>query len=56
MKKKSYCTMNDGNCEMCALSNYNRDCRNQPLDRDDNREGKDKQKDKPEDNGVSAHP
>lgn len=27
---RSYCTQNGGNCSDCALSNYGRDCRNNP--------------------------
>jgi len=29
--KKPYCTQNAGQCESCALSSYNRDCRNNPV-------------------------
>jgi hypothetical protein len=32
MLKKSYCTQNNGNCAMCALSNYGRDCANNPIE------------------------
>lgn len=32
MKKKSYCTQNDGDCPTCSLVNYGRDCRNNPVD------------------------
>ena len=31
MKKKDYCTQNDGDCETCSLVNYGRDCRNVSL-------------------------
>ena len=31
MAKPSYCTQNEGACESCALVNYGRDCRNNPL-------------------------
>jgi len=29
--KLFYCTQNDGDCETCSLSNYGRDCQNQPI-------------------------
>ena len=28
---KNYCTQNEGDCKTCSLTNYNRDCRNNPL-------------------------
>jgi len=28
---RPYCTQNNGDCETCALVNYRRDCRNNPL-------------------------
>lgn len=28
---KAYCTQNNGECETCSLSNYGRDCRNNPI-------------------------
>lgn len=28
---KSYCTQNNGDCNSCSLSNYGRDCRNNPI-------------------------
>ncbi|MFZ5352761.1 MAG: hypothetical protein ACOZCL_08560 [Bacillota bacterium] len=28
---KPYCTQNNGDCSTCSLSNYNRDCQNNPL-------------------------
>lgn len=31
IRKKTYCTQNDGDCETCALVNYGRDCMNQPI-------------------------
>ena len=30
----SYCTQNDGACATCALSNYGRDCQNNPISPD----------------------
>jgi len=30
-KKPDYCEQNDGKCELCALVNYGRDCRNNPI-------------------------
>jgi hypothetical protein len=35
-KKPIYCTQNDGQCEICSLSNYGRDCRNNPIRREEN--------------------
>lgn len=32
MKKKEYCTQNDGHCPTCSLVNYGRDCMNNPVD------------------------
>lgn len=29
--KPTYCVQNDGKCETCALVNYGRDCRNNPV-------------------------
>lgn len=29
---KNYCTQNEGQCTTCSLVNYNRDCRNNPVD------------------------
>jgi hypothetical protein len=31
--KPSYCTQNDGRCDICSLVSYNRDCANNPLPR-----------------------
>ena len=31
MSKPSYSTQNNGDCEICSLSNYGRDCRNIPF-------------------------
>lgn len=28
---KSYCTQNNGDCKTCSLTNYNRDCQNNPI-------------------------
>jgi hypothetical protein len=28
---KTYCTQNNGDCSTCSLSNYNRDCQNNPI-------------------------
>lgn len=28
---KSYCTQNEGDCTTCSLVNYNRDCHNNPI-------------------------
>jgi hypothetical protein len=28
---KSYCTQNNGDCSTCSLTNYNRDCHNNPI-------------------------
>jgi len=28
---KTYCTQNSGNCISCSLSNYGRDCMNEPI-------------------------
>jgi hypothetical protein len=28
---KSYCTQNSGDCPTCSLTNYNRDCQNNPI-------------------------
>jgi hypothetical protein len=28
--KPNYCTQNDGDCQGCSLSNYGRDCYNNP--------------------------
>ncbi len=28
MESLFYCTQNDGDCESCSLSNYDRDCKN----------------------------
>ncbi len=28
---KDYCTQNNGDCATCSLSNYGRDCMNQPI-------------------------
>jgi hypothetical protein len=30
-KMKKYCTQNNGECESCSLSNYGKDCRNNPI-------------------------
>jgi len=30
--KRDYCTQNDGDCETCSLSNYERNCMNNPID------------------------
>ena len=29
--KKEYCTQNNGDCQTCSLTNYGRDCRNNPI-------------------------
>ena len=29
---KTYCTQNRGDCMTCSLSNYNRDCHNDPIE------------------------
>jgi len=31
MKKKEYCTQNDGDCKTCSLVNYGMDCQNNPI-------------------------
>ena len=31
MTTPNYCIQNDGNCPTCSLTNYGRDCTNQPL-------------------------
>lgn len=28
---KDYCTQNDGDCLTCSLTNYGRDCQNNPI-------------------------
>lgn len=30
---KPYCTQNNGDCTTCSLVNYNRDCKNNPVER-----------------------
>ena len=32
---KNYCTQNEGDCKTCSLTNYNRDCCNNPLTEDE---------------------
>ena len=32
---KNYCTQNEGDCKTCSLTNYNRDCHNNPLTEDE---------------------
>jgi len=29
--EREYCTQNNGDCETCSLSNYGRDCMNNPI-------------------------
>ena len=29
--KSEYCTQNEGNCEICSLVNYGRDCQNNSI-------------------------
>lgn len=31
MKKKDYCTQNNGDCATCSLTNYGLDCQNNPI-------------------------
>lgn len=33
MKKKDYCTQNNGDCPSCSLSSYGRDCQNKEIRR-----------------------
>ena len=37
-----YCKQNLGNCEICALTNYGRDCRNNPVGSPENMHGRGK--------------
>jgi hypothetical protein len=34
----TYCTQNDGDCEMCSLSNYGRDCKNNEIEEEEGEE------------------
>lgn len=33
---KDYCTQNNGDCKTCSLSNYGRDCENNPIEDETN--------------------
>lgn len=37
---KPYCTQNEGNCETCSLSNYGKDCMNNKIEQEPEKESK----------------